>query len=119
MNLGNTIGQAAADAVREQQVRWVAHEIGSWAIQQVREYVAELNPTYYTRWQTADDERTCPICGQLEGMSWKQDDGYFPPVHDHCRCERVYDRTEFTVRYVETYRTQATYTTRTEWRQER
>lgn len=118
MNLGQTIGQAAAGAIRQQQVRWVAHELGSWAIQYVREEVENLDPVFFTRWQTQDDERTCPICGQLNGNVWEKSVGWFPPVHDHCRCERVYDHVEFRIRKTEIWRAVPTWQTRTEWRLE-
>lgn len=61
------------------------------------------------RWCTADDERTCDLCGALEGVEIEMDsDFYFddttrinpklhhklvgrvPPGHPHCRCTVLY-----------------------------
>ena len=49
----------------------------------------QLIPTYWSRWVTAHDERTCPECGPLDGATWPLDEGPRPPLHTHCRCERV------------------------------
>jgi len=35
-------------------------------------------------WQTANDDRVCPICGPRHGKPI--DDGYYPPAHPRCRC---------------------------------
>lgn len=39
------------------------------------------------------DERTCPICGGLDGRSFRLDDAKkgknFPPMHPNCRCVHV------------------------------
>lgn len=66
------------------------------------------------KWCTADDERTCDICGQLEGQEFEMDVditympkkggsfqrinprlhqktvGKTPPAHPHCRCDLLY-----------------------------
>ena len=49
----------------------------------------QLIPTFWSRWVTANDERTCPECAPLDGAAWPIDDGPRPPLHTHCRCERV------------------------------
>lgn len=73
----------------------------------------------YTRktWCTADDERTCEICGGLEGKTIEMDEdfryegkngrltrinprlrtkdiGKVPPAHPHCRCTVLYEEIE-------------------------
>lgn len=66
------------------------------------------------KWCTADDERVCEICGQLEGQEFEMDEditympkgkgsfqrinprlqhksvGKSPPAHPHCRCTVLY-----------------------------
>ena len=50
-------------------------------------------------WSTADDERTCAVCGGMEGMRRAMDDPFpfqtkltdpavrlMPPAHPNCRC---------------------------------
>jgi hypothetical protein len=55
-------------------------------------------PTIWTRWQTAADERVCPICGPYVGRAWPQGEGPSPPLHPNCRCVRVYAFTTWQVR---------------------
>ncbi len=43
----------------------------------------------WSRWETAEDELVCPECGPLDGESWPLGEGPEPPLHNHCRCERV------------------------------
>lgn len=57
-----------------------------------------LEPEIWTRWQTASDEKVCPICGPYAGRVWKESDGPQPPLHADCRCQRVYAFTTWTVR---------------------
>lgn len=57
-----------------------------------------LHPTFWTRWQTASDERVCPVCGPYAGRAWPADEGPAPPLHPHCRCRRVYAFTTWSVR---------------------
>lgn len=58
-------------------------------------------------WCTAEDERTCEICGALEGKRIAMDDDFefrtkliepgikrVPPAHPHCRCTVIYDEVE-------------------------
>lgn len=61
-------------------------------------------------WCTADDERTCEICGSLEGKEIAMDDEFgfktklsvvhtptikmVPPAHPSCRCTTLYIETE-------------------------
>lgn len=64
------------------------------------------------KWCTADDERTCTLCGGLEGVEIEIDSDYYfddvtrinprlhhktigkvPPAHPHCRCTVLYVET--------------------------
>ena len=116
MNLGHVIGSHVRDAVREPTRAGYWHEMGSITIRRVREVVERLDPVRYEAWVTRDDERTCPICGQLDGRIWQQGEGFVPPVHDHCRCTRTYHHTEFRTRLVEQWRDIAVPTISREWR---
>lgn len=119
MNLGHSIGSAVRESVRDSapaQGAW--HELGQFTIERVRVVVERYDPIRYEAWQTQDDERTCPICGRLNGQVWQEGEGFTPPVHDHCRCERVYDHTEFRKRFIEHWQDVAVPTTRWEWRTE-
>lgn len=80
-------------------------------------------------WCTADDERTCEICGALEGKAIGIDDDFYytikdkngieitrrinpklndisigrvPPAHPHCRCTVLYKEIEPPIQMVET-----------------
>ena len=55
-------------------------------------------PIIWTRWATREDERVCPECGPLDGLVWPDDSGPSPPLHNNCRCERLYAFTLFQVR---------------------
>lgn len=55
-----------------------------------------LEAEVWTRWETASDEKVCPICGPYAGRVWKKDDGPQPPLHPNCRCQRVYAFTTWT-----------------------
>ena len=52
----------------------------------------------WTRWETASDEKVCPVCGPYAGRVWRADDGPQPPLHPNCRCQRVFAFTTWTVR---------------------
>ena len=58
-------------------------------------------------WCTAEDERTCEICGALEGKRIAMDEDFdfktkliepgikrVPPAHPHCRCTVIFDEVE-------------------------
>lgn len=55
----------------------------------------KLSPKWKRKWVTAEDERTCPFCAPLHGMTIGIDDVYSmkgrtysgPPIHPKCRCE--------------------------------
>nr|DAR82821.1 MAG TPA: minor capsid protein [Caudoviricetes sp.] len=65
-------------------------------------------------WCTAEDERTCEICGALEGKRIAMDDDFdfktkliepgikrVPPAHPHCRCTVIFDEVEPPIQAVE------------------
>ena len=54
--------------------------------------------TVISRWETAGDERTCPVCAPLHGRIFRNDDGPVPPLHRSCRCRRVNAGMEITTR---------------------
>lgn len=79
----------------------------------VLERVAIVYPVVHEHWQTGADERVCPECGPLHGMTWPEGEGVVPPLHVNCRCTRVYAFTEWRTRYVAEWRLH--WATRTEW----
>lgn len=132
MNLGHQLGARLGASVRDtvnkprgaqppppppnKPITWVAHELGQWTSRWVREVIAVHDPVFYEVWITAHDERTCPACGQLNGQVWQQGQGYHPPVHDNCRCARVYHHTEFRARYIERWREEHYFSSNIQWR---
>lgn len=54
--------------------------------QAFREEAEKLGAAFEVIWQTANDERTCPICeprnGKAQGDGWED----LPPAHPNCRC---------------------------------
>jgi SPP1 gp7 family putative phage head morphogenesis protein len=50
----------------------------------------EIKKTPQLKWITQHDERVCPICRELDGQIWQQDDPDLqqPPddAHNNCRC---------------------------------
>jgi SPP1 gp7 family putative phage head morphogenesis protein len=71
---------------------------------QTKGYIGQVKKV----WCTADDERTCEICGALDGKSIGMNDNFefktklpkshgiarVPPAHPHCRCTTLYEETE-------------------------
>lgn len=117
---GERARQWAAEEAEAERIRNLArgfwHQVGSTSVEWVREVVARYDPIRFEVWTTAADERTCPICGQLEGVVWSAGEGFMPPVHDHCRCQRRYHHTEFSVRWIEQWSQRTTYHSWWEWR---
>jgi hypothetical protein len=54
--------------------------------------------TFRSRWVTAGDERTCPVCAPLHGHVFLAGEGPMPPLHRSCRCRRVHAGAEVTTR---------------------
>lgn len=126
MNLGWEIGEAARRRLEEEERRRIEeeerrrragfwHEVGRDSVEWVRTVVERYDPIRFEMWDTMEDERTCPICGLLEGEVWREGEGFTPPVHDFCRCQRVYHHTEFAVRYIEVWEQRTTTTYEWEW----
>lgn len=76
---------ARAKAVARTMLTTVSNEAEMEALKKTRikryEYVATL------------DERTCPVCGGLDGRTFPLDDARaginFPPMHPNCRCVHI------------------------------
>lgn len=57
-----------------------------------------VGPDVRREWSAADDEVTCPVCGELDGQSAAMGEPfrlggveyYDPPSHPNCRCVAVY-----------------------------
>jgi hypothetical protein len=58
------------------------------------------------RWVTGADERVCPECGPLAGMTWLAGEGPLPPLHVNCRCRREAAGVEWRSREVNEWRLQ-------------
>lgn len=117
MNLGHAIGSAVRDAVRKPEpARGYWHQLGQVTIERVRTAVEVLDPVRFEAWSTQADERTCPVCGALNGQVWPEGEGFSPPIHDHCRCARLYHHTEFRRRMVEQWQDIAVPRFSWEWR---
>lgn len=54
--------------------------------------------TIRSRWVTAGDERTCPVCAPLHGQIFREGEGPMPPLHRSCRCQRIDAGMEITTR---------------------
>tara|TARA_R100001143_G_scaffold62940_1_gene67667 strand:+ start:2386 stop:3240 length:855 start_codon:yes stop_codon:yes gene_type:complete len=59
---------------------------------QARQLVAEENDDVIkgVQWVATLDDRTCPICGSLDGQVFDIKEGPRPPAHIRCRCTIVY-----------------------------
>jgi hypothetical protein len=101
-DLAGGSNRARADT-RNQFVRHnVFDQVGSIAITVVEQVVEIthriIEAQVWTRWETASDEKVCPICGPYAGRVWRADDGPQPPLHPNCRCQRVFAFTTWIVR---------------------
>lgn len=71
-----------------------AYEFGQWeSIRQMEE--AGLISEAQKEWMTAEDERTCPECGALDGETIGLNEEFSagiktPPLHPQCRCDVGY-----------------------------
>ena len=71
----------------------------------VLEQTAVIFPVRWYQWQTANDERTCPECGSMNGRTWHEQQAIpAPPLHGNCRCRVVHAWTEWRVRFVPAWR---------------
>ena len=71
-----------------------AYNFGQWeSLGQMRE--SGLVDEIEKEWLTADDERTCPICADLDGEKVGHEEQFssgdlYPPAHAQCRCSLGY-----------------------------
>lgn len=71
-----------------------AYNFGQWeSLRQMKE--SGLVDEIEKEWLTADDERTCPICADLDGKKVGHDEQFstgqlYPPAHVQCRCSLGY-----------------------------
>lgn len=101
-DLAGGTNRAPADA-RNQSVRaGLLDQVAAIAVTVLDEIVEIthriIDAQVWTRWETASDEKVCPICGPYAGRVWRAGDGPQPPLHPNCRCQRVYAFTTWTVR---------------------
>lgn len=68
--------------------------------QTVREVVSYLVPEPWDGFFTAKDERVCPECGPLDGLTWRAASPAPArvPVHVNCRCAIGHHHTAYLVR---------------------
>lgn len=106
MNLGHSIGSRVQQSLREPIPSAVklGQAIGTWVRVSVRDRILQHDIIRIEAWKTRADERTCPICGALDGVTWPEGEGFHPPAHDNCRCERVLKRLETRTREIEIWR---------------
>ncbi len=72
------------------QVRAFVRTAVNHTATQAREAVYERNRELLAKngvmWVSTLDDRTCPICGVLDGQTFKPGEGQRPPAHFQCRC---------------------------------
>lgn len=44
----------------------------------------------WEQWRTQFTEFTCARCAALDGALFRKGEGPRPPLHEHCRCRRVF-----------------------------
>lgn len=94
------------DSIRQQTER-TAHAVYDWIGELVGEFVAvlELVQIVYEvpvfMFATAQDERTCPECAPLDGLSSAEDGPGLPipPLHGNCRCLILRAGSEYRIRW--------------------
>jgi hypothetical protein len=101
-DLAGGTNRAPADARNRTVRQSVFDQVAEIAVTLVDEIVAVthriIEAQVWTRWETASDEKVCPVCGPYAGRTWRADDGPHPPLHPNCRCRRVFAFTTWTVR---------------------
>jgi hypothetical protein len=78
-------GARRAEAIAITEISRAAAE----ATNQTQQGLADLGLTMERVWRTNNDERTCPICGPLNGKpesAWRERFPSGPPAHPRCRC---------------------------------
>lgn len=99
-DLAGGTNRVAADTRNTAIRQSVLDQVATVAISVVDDIV-EITPRIleaqvWTRWETASDEKVCPVCGPYAGRVWRADDGPQPPLHPNCRCQRVFAYTTWT-----------------------
>ena len=101
-DLAGGTNRVQADARNQSTRHSVLDQVAEIAISVVEEIVEIthriLEAQVWTRWETASDEKVCPICGPYAGRVWRAGDGPHPPLHSNCRCQRVWAFTTWTTR---------------------
>lgn len=71
---------------------WRAWQLGMFSAAAQKQRVA--NAQVVRTWITARDERVCPRCGSLDGMTQPMGQAFpdgEPPIHPSCRCDLEYE----------------------------
>jgi SPP1 gp7 family putative phage head morphogenesis protein len=88
---GNYVGGVMTTSTRQAEaiVRTAVNEVANAAQTMTLEANRDIVGEY--QWLATLDERTCPVCGGLDGKTWRLDDpkGRKPPAHWLCRCTTV------------------------------
>jgi SPP1 gp7 family putative phage head morphogenesis protein len=88
---GRYVGGVMETTTRQAEaiIRTAANEVANAAQTMTLEAYRDIVGEY--QWLATLDERTCPICGGLDGKTWRLDDpkGRKPPAHWLCRCTTV------------------------------
>ena len=101
-DLAGATNRARADTRNQRTRQSVFDQVATISVSIVEDIVTVahriLEAQVWTRWETAADEKVCPICGPYAGRVWRAGDGPQPPLHPNCRCQRVFAFTTWTVR---------------------
>lgn len=101
-NLAGATSRAQADARNRRGRRSLLEQVATISVSVVDDVMTIahriIEAEVWTRWETASDERVCPVCGPFAGRVWRADDGPQPPLHPNCRCQRVFAYTTWIVR---------------------
>lgn len=83
--LGSAFGEVRARMIAITEVTRAYSMATNW----YREMLARMGIRMTRRWNTANDERVCPVCGPLHRQTehvWGEDFPDGPPAHVRCRC---------------------------------
>lgn len=90
-NTATKMRQTRAERITRTEISRIAHSGAvAYLRQMARKGLLDYNTTM-VKWETHADERTCTVCGPLDGVTTVIG-GQFspgvtsPPVHPHCRC---------------------------------
>lgn len=69
---------------------WLSFAGGIYLAAKAARQKGFLDENVKFRWVAKNDEKTCPICSELDGRVFGLEEGFvFPPIHPHCRCRIV------------------------------